>query len=221
MKRSSSKDRPGLDTLSDVNAPLSPRTGRGAGGEGISAIVAIASIALLTAPDAGGAPATPGPQTVECAVPPRSPESIAELLEQEIATQPATTGGTTLPTGTPAAAALAQRMEILVRQWLACQNAGEPLRAWALFTDRYLYRLLSRQGGMIDQSLATPAPAAGLATIMEIGGQRLLPDGRSGATVTIAYPSIPMPKTFFVYFTEQDGRLLIDGILGEISFAVP
>jgi hypothetical protein len=50
-----------------------------------------------------------------------------------------------------------------------------------------------------------------------------LPDGRSGATVTISYPSVPMPKTFFFTFTRagDSGNLLIDGILGEISFSVP
>jgi hypothetical protein len=30
-----------------------------------------------------------------------------------------------------------------------------------------------------------------------------------------------MPKTFFFSFTAADGRLKIDGILGEISFALP
>ena len=45
--------------------------------------------------------------------------------------------------------------------------------------------------------------------------------GAIGATVTVSYPSVPMPKRFFFFFTQTDGRLLIDGILGEISFSVP
>jgi hypothetical protein len=115
-------------------------------------------------------------------------------------------------------------MEQIVRQWLACQNAGEPLSAWALFSDGYLYRLLARQG--IPESLnaeaGTPSPGPdGKAEVLEIRGQRALPDGRFGATVTIAYASVPMPKTFFFFFTTIDGRLAIDGILGEISFSVP
>jgi hypothetical protein len=99
------------------------------------------------------------------------------------------------------------------------------LRAWSLFSDGYLYRLLSRQGGSSREafrSLATPAPSAGEATaILAVEGERLLPDGRCGATVTLEYPSVPMPKRFFFFFTEIDGRLVIDGILGEISFSVP
>ena len=118
----------------------------------------------------------------------------------------------------------AAAMEHITRVWLACQNAGEPLRAWTLFSDGYLYRLLSRQGmsGAIGAVPATPgADSAGGASIVEIRGPRVLPDGRYGATVTIAYPSVPMPKTFFFFFAEIDGHLVIDGILGEISFSVP
>ena len=143
----------------------------------------------------------------------------------EIATPAATTDGQTLPAGVPADADAAATMKRMVHLWLACQNAGEPLRAWSLFSDGYLYRLLSRQGGLSGEAyraLATPAPVADeAAVVLAIEGERLLPDGRYGATVTIEYPSVPMPKRFFFFFTEIDGRLVIDGILGEISFSVP
>jgi hypothetical protein len=115
-------------------------------------------------------------------------------------------------------------MEAIVQEWLACQNAGEPLRAWSLFSDGYLYRLLSREGPLSDDgytALTTPAPIADQsAVLLEMRGQRKLPDGRYGATVVIGYPSVPMPKTFFFFFTREDDRLVIDGILGEISFSV-
>jgi hypothetical protein len=157
-----------------------------------------------------------------CDVPPRTLDEIAQLLGSGIATPAATTGGKTIPTGTPANAELAAAMEATVRTWLACQNAGEQLRAWGLFSDGYLVRLLSRHGGTPDASLATPAPPAeDAATLLEVRDERILPDGRSGATVTIAYPSVPMPKTFFFTFTGSADNLLIDGILGEISFSVP
>ncbi|MBA3449915.1 MAG: hypothetical protein H0T18_01740, partial [Chloroflexia bacterium] len=104
-----------------------------------------------------------------------------------------------------------------------CQNTGVPLRAWALFSDGYLARLL-RRGGVPDLTNAQATPEAtrqGGATLIEIKDERELPDGRYGAAVTISYPSVPLPKTFFFFFAEIDGRLLIDGILGEISFSVP
>ena len=173
------------------------------------------------------AQASPSPvPALGCDVPARSHHEIAALLaESGVATPAATTGGQTLPEGAPAGTTSAAAMERVVRLWLACQNAGEPLRAWSLFSDGYLYRLLSRQAAMSDDAyreMATPTAAASEASsLVEIEGQRILPDGRYGAMVVIAYPSVPMPKRFFFYFTEVDGRLLIDGILGEISFSVP
>ena len=188
---------------------------------------AIAAIWCTVAGQVTGAPGTPSATlTPICDVPARSQAGIAALLaESGVATPAATTDGQTLPEGIPADPELAGAMEDVVRLWLACQNAGEPLRAWSLFSDGYLYRLLSRQGGMpadVYRALATPTPAGNKSSeLLEIDGQRVLPDGRLGATVTVAYASVPTPKTFFFYFTEADGRLLIDGILGEISFSVP
>jgi hypothetical protein len=161
----------------------------------------------------------------DCVLAPRTRQEIAVLLaDPNTATPAATTGGQTLPAGEPVAAETAAAMEQVVQMWVACQNAGEPLRAWSLFSDGYLFRLLSRRGvsGDAYRALATPAPVADeAALVLAIEGERLLPDGRFGATVTVRYPSVPMPKRFFFYFTQVNGRLLIDGILGEISFSVP
>ena len=97
--------------------------------------------------------------------------------------------------------------------------------AWSLFSDAYLYRLISRQPPITEalyEDWATPQPEdAATATLLEVTGERRLSDGRLGATVRISYASIPMPKQFFFYFVEQDETLLIDSILGEISFSVP
>ncbi len=176
-----------------------------------------------------GVSAQSSPEAVpaeECIVAPRSRQEIAVLLaDQNTATPAATTAGQTLPAGEPVADESAAAMEQVVRMWLACQNAGEPLRGWSLFSDGYLYRLLSRQGGLSGEAyreLATPAPVAAVpAVVLEVESERLLPDGRFGATVKISYPSVPVPKRFFFFFTQVDGCLLIDGILGEISFSVP
>jgi len=175
---------------------------------------------------AGGQSSPEAVPVQHCIVAPRTRQQIAVLLaDPDIATPAATTAGQTLPAGEPVAGETAAAMEQVVQMWLACQNAGEPLRAWSLFSDGYLFRLLSRQSGLTGEAyreLATPAPVASeAAVVLAIEGERLLPDGRYGATVTVSYPSVPMPKRFFFFFTQVDGRLLIDGIFGEISFSVP
>jgi len=193
----------------------------------IAAIFGLTAASISTAGLAFCAPATPSSyQTPACDLPARTPDEITALLANgSIATPAATTEGQTLPKGIPADAETTIAMEHVVHLWLACQNAGEPLRAWSLFSDGYLYRLLSRQEGLSGEdyrTLATPAPvAAEAAMVLGVEGERLLPDGRYGATVTIGYPAVPMPKRFFFFFTATDGRLIIDGILGEISFSVP
>jgi hypothetical protein len=193
-------------------------------------VVTVVAVALIWGSTAGpvlGAAAAPTPvSTPECDVPARTPDEITALLARTgVETPAATTDGQTLPQGVPADAAIAATMKRTVHLWLACQNAGEPLRAWSLFSDGYLYRLLSRQGGWSGEAyraLATPAPVAEeVATVLATEGERLLPDGRYGTMVTVEYPFVPMPKRFFFFFTEINGRLLIDGILGEISFSVP
>jgi hypothetical protein len=189
-------------------------------------VAVVAQISISATGPALGVPATPASvSTPGCNPPARTLDEITSLIAAGVATPAATTEGQTLPVGVPANAQTTARMERVVHLWLACQNAGEPLRGWSLFSDGYLSRLLSRQGGLPDdayRALSTPAPVIGeAAVILSIGGERILPDGRYGATVTIEYPSVPMPKRFFFFFTEIDGRLLIDGILGEISFSVP
>lgn len=134
--------------------------------------------------------------------------------------------GALVPPGDPAPAAAEAAVRGVVRAYVACQNAGELLRAYALYSDAYLGRLFARQGEWDEAAffgLATPRPNPPdeRSAIVEVAGVRLLPDGRVGATVTIAYQSIPMPKTFFFTFVEEGDRWAIDDILGEVSFSVP
>jgi hypothetical protein len=204
--------------------------GRAARARQISATAVLTVILAWSLPSTVvGTSAQSTPQAIpagECIVAPRTRQEIVALLANPSTSTPAgTTAGQTLPAGQQVAAETASAMDQTVQMWLACQNAGESLRAWSLFSDGYLFRLLSRQGGLSSKAyraLATPAPvAAEAAVVLAIEGERLLPDGRFGATVTVSYPSVPMPKRFFFYFTESGGRLVIDGILGEISFSVP
>jgi hypothetical protein len=161
-----------------------------------------------------------------CETAPRSYANISSLLATPpLATPAATTGGETLERGVPASDAERLAMRAVVEEWLACQNAGKLFSSWTLFSDAYLYRLISRQPTITEalyDDWATPSPTdVTTATLLEMSGERRLTDGRLGATVQITYASVPMPKQFFFYFEAQDGELLIDSILGEISFSVP
>ncbi len=180
-------------------------------------------------------PATPTPDAPLpglCTAAPLEFDELNAIIERGAAT-PTTARATpqagrdgVVPAGTPAPTDVEDAVRAVVREYVACQNAGELLRAYALYTDDYLARLFLRQGlwgrGTYD-GLATPMPDDDRepTAIHDIRDVRVLPDGRTGATVTIVYASIPMPKTFFFTFVETADGWAIDDILGEISFSVP
>lgn len=179
---------------------------------------------LAMLPASAGQVATPvaGP----CLTSPRAWDEIALLIATPAPPEPERTGS--LPWGEQIDAEDQAAIRQTVEQFIACSNAGEPLRVYALYTDAYLQRLLSRERPVIDgdryDALATPIPAeagTGAELIGISGARRIVMTGQLGALITIAYPSVPEPKTFFFTFRSIDGCLRIDDILGEITFSLP
>lgn len=190
-------------------------------------------VAIGPMPARAGSPATPdAPLPDLCTVAPLAFDDLNAIIERGAATPaagptPAQAGRDgVVPAGTGVPADVENEIADVVREYVACQNAGELLRAYALYTDDYLARLFIRQGvwgRAAYDALATPMPDDDRepTAILGVRGVRLLPDGRVGATVTITYASIPMPKTFFFTFVRDGAGWAIDDILGEISFSVP
>ncbi|MEZ4500066.1 MAG: hypothetical protein R2839_08265 [Thermomicrobiales bacterium] len=106
---------------------------------------------------------------------------------------------------------------------IACQNAGEPLRAYALYTDVYLREVLIGLDGAILTRMATPhaLDPGDWTTIVAIEDLRQLADGRVYATVTLDPSLIPVRKMFGFILVRQDNRWLIDDILDELEFSLP
>jgi hypothetical protein len=183
----------------------------------------VAGIALLIGLVAASA-AQSTPATTACGVAPRSLDELAALAALPV---PSATPSVSLTIGEPLTVDQFTQIETTVRRFIDCSNAGEPLRVYALYSDRYLQQLLTLERPTIDQSrydaLATPMAAQprDVATLIDIKGGRRLADGRLGADVTISYPSVPTPKTFVFTFVATDRGLLIDDILGELTFALP
>lgn len=194
----------------------------------LPAILIVAAL-LTTLPAVATAGTTPTPEAPPpelCHAAPRSLEELTALLATpEPSPLPTRTPGV-VPAGAPADDVTLAGIEATVRELVACFNAGELLRAYGLYTDDYLRRLFYRQGLPAREAydaLATPEPAPPdqRTAILAIQDVRVFDDGTAGATVTIRYARVPMPKTFFFTFARVDDRWLIDDILGEISFSVP
>jgi hypothetical protein len=169
-------------------------------------------------------PDTPPPEL--CQTAPRSFDELTAIAATAVVSPPASRTPGPVPEGTPADAETIAGITATVRELVACFNAGEPLRAYALHTDADLARIFAQQGPLTQagyEALATPEPLSAdeQAAILAIRGARLLADGSVGATVTLLYPRIPVPKTFFFTFVQAGDCWLIAGVLGETSFSVP
>ena len=176
-------------------------------------LLVIALSLLVTISTAGAAVATPGAEGArDCTVAPRTADELAAVRATPEAPAPFRAGPQTM--GEPLRPEEQIHLEATVRLFIACGNAGEPLRIYALYSDRYLQRLLNGERSPIETAWpvaqASPTPAG--ATLVAITSGRRMADGRLGALVTIAIPDAAQPGTFFFTFLPDDDRLLIDDI---------
>jgi len=117
-------------------------------------------------------------------------------------------------------------LRMVVEEFVACGDTGEPLRVLALYTDRYLGAVYHRQGQVTANQYAMlarpePADADERTRFLSLSKVRALPDGRITGEVVIRYAVIPTPKRLLVTIARVDGAWRIDDVLGELTFALP
>lgn len=190
------------------------------------AVIMLSAVRPTSAQEATPSPTPDTPPAALCAAAAPSFDDLnTAILGSDATPAPPRTPGV-VPAGTPADVATSAAVIATIRELVACFNAGTPLRAYGLYTTGYLHRLFAAQGPFSRasyDSYATPAPEPDISkhtVILEIRDVRTFADGRAGATVTLHYASIPVPKTFFFTFVHGDDGWRIDNILGEISFSV-
>lgn len=216
----------------------------------IVVITAVVVIAQLTGDEGGSEPdpapaAQDGPTQEEvasvaqdvpspdaCTIEPRSIEAMQALVGTPIA-RPATP----VPSpagGVPVDATTIGGVVETYRMVTACFNAGDFARAYALYTDDYLRRLLAEVAAraevdpqVIPIALATPqtVPPMRWTAVRAIGNVRSLPDGRvvaSVVTVRVSEATNPAAEQVRLVFFVRDGdRWLIDGYLDPTISATP
>jgi hypothetical protein len=101
----------------------------------------------------------------------------------------------------------------------ACLNAGDRMRAYALFTDAYLASIL-QLGDLPGVATPHPSDPDELTRIVDIA-LRGLPDDRVLATVTLDPALIPVDKIFAFVLVSVDGQWRIDAVINEIDFSLP
>ena len=114
-----------------------------------------------------------------------------------------------MPEGETADEATAAEVGALYEQLIACVNAGDFLRVYALYSDDYVQRNLSEE--LLSTLPATPVPSE-QSMQSEFGGvldARVLDDGRIAALVTTSNPQSGEVILFAILRRDSD-RLRID-----------
>ena len=140
----------------------------------------------------------------ECQIGPRTIEGIDDLIgpavSDEVAATPSLEEIGPL-TGEAADQETIEAVTATYRELVACLNAGEYLRVYALYTDDYVRRNLAERGEDLEQLLATPVPRGEQQTaLVSVRDVRLVEGDHVAARVETYDPTV-------------GGTIIIDAIL--------
>ena len=185
--------------------------------------VLVAATVLLGAGRVATQDASPTarPAVVACTVEPRPTDELLALWFGPMGVPVGTPGSTgsavpeaALPQGEPADEATVAAVNAVAREFVACLEADQNTRAFALMTDD-LVRLFVPTGtveqtrGYLEyleaQQAATPAPAVERIALPPVCDVRVLEQGRVGAILEVG------EGTIFLFFERQGSRWLVDG----------
>jgi plastocyanin len=193
------------------------------------AVLAMLSMMLFAHPVVIAQDAPPAAGEVidpaECQVEPRPIEEIEQLVgtasEEADATPDAAQAGSM--EGEDADEATVQAVTQTYRELVACLNAGEFLRIYALYTDDYLRRTLADSGMDLQQLQATPAPDRQETTaLVGVSEVRQLAGGR--VTVRVETTSSPEGTASVVQSVleqVEDRYLIADETVVDAAAATP
>jgi hypothetical protein len=163
------------------------------------------------------------PEPAACQVAPRPVEDLIPILttESEATSDAATPDEATIPLGYPAGRERALEVTATLTEIMACLNAGDFLRAMALFTDDGLRRFMgpwAAEGPWTEADVrqfattAVPLAADEQQTLLGVANVARLDDGRLTAFALIDDPfeASGQPQALFLYFAYQDSRWRID-----------
>jgi uncharacterized cupredoxin-like copper-binding protein len=195
----------------------------------VLSVLVVLSMILFAHPAVTAQNSTPAAGEVidpaECQVEPRPIEEIEQLVgtarEEADATPDAAQAGSM--EGEDADEATVQAVTQTYRELVACLNAGEFLRVYALYTDDYLRRTLSGTDIDLEQIQATPSPdrqeMTALAGVSEV---RQLTGGRVAARVeTISVPDGVSSGIQAVLEPVDDRLLIADETVVDAGAATP
>ena len=162
------------------------------------------------------------PQAASCTVEPRTVDELNALFATASPVDPVGMGmSATVIIGEPADPVSAQHVTTTIHQVIACLNAGDYGRFFAMMTDRavvtnfpWVAEMLADEASAAEVMTPVAPEEAYQQTILGIGSIAQLPDGRYSAVVVGIDPSGgDAPFALYLILTDSDGTWLIDEAL--------
>jgi len=204
-------------------------------GLALSASVAVPALAQDSTPEGGtGGGSSRIISPAECVVEPRAAEEVYNLVglgdPGAVAATPAATN-LQVPLGEPAPADVRDALQPVIREWIACLNGNDRLRAAALFTDPGVRNFIgdystapaeAQEQARTFIAAAEPREEDQYIRYIATTDQTILPDGRAAAFVVINEPAAPPagPETLLLVFAQEGEDWRIDQIV-DFTVVVP
>lgn len=187
----------------------------------VLALLAALLVLPVTAQDA--TPAADSPDPSLCTLKPLTPGDLQRIQDAglpPIETPTPQSGAFVMPAGEELFTSDREEVQKDLRRAIACVNTGEPLKALAAYTDRWISDFLVGQGGLDDDLIAGLQVDRDLQPdqylqILGFGDAVRLPDGRVAILVTGNDPSTgaPAAERLFIMDEVKPGRYLIDEVV--------
>lgn len=159
------------------------------------------------------------PLASSCTVEPRTTEELVALFASATPADPMPVEtSATIVLGQPADARSSQQVTAVIHQAIACLNAGDFGRFFALLTDHgivtifpWVAEMLATEESAAEVMALNPPPEEYLQTILGIGSISRLPDGSYSAVLVELDPNAgEQPTALYLTLVEMDGVWRID-----------
>ena len=185
------------------------------------ALMAAILVVPVSAQDA--TPTADAPDPALCTLDPLTPNELQRIQDAglpPIQTPTPVADPFVMPPGEELFTSDQQEVQKDLRRAIACVNTGEPLKALAAYTERWIANFLTEQGGLNDELIAglqvdRDLQPANYLQILGFGDAVRMADGRVAILVTGDDPSDadPPEARLFLMAEVRPGRFLIDEVI--------
>jgi hypothetical protein len=186
-------------------------------------IAVLAALLVLPVAAQDATPTVDAPDPALCTLNPLTPDDLQRIQDSDlppIETPTPVSDPFVMPAGDELFTHDQEEVQKDLRRAIACVNTGEPLKALAAYTERWIANFLTQQGGIDDDLIAglqvdRDLQPENYLQILSFGDAVRLPDDRIAIVVTGDDPADadPPEARLFLMAEVRPGRFLIDEVI--------